>query len=252
MRITFALFLSFILLLGCESNKSSSEDDAKALLAEVLEVYNTDDFFKSTITFNTDELEYTLKRDGYISNFQLIRRVDTITYKATYNNGQRRYYINDSLQEESNHGNLFIDIKLEGFCYLFSLPREFDRNHVKLNMGEDVVIKKKNYHTLNVSFTRVSEDDPNDEFILYVEPETKYVKYYAEYYSLAPGDRKAFKVAHNFRTIEGILFADYFALTPTRDNFQTAQLNDLYELYNANDLDELESLIYENIEVTLH
>ena len=72
MRITFALFLSFILLLGCESNKSSSEDDAKALLAEVLEVYNTDDFFKSTITFNTDELEYTLKRDGYISNFQLI------------------------------------------------------------------------------------------------------------------------------------------------------------------------------------
>lgn len=252
MRIAIVLFLSFVLLLGCESKPSYSENDAKALLTEVIETYNSKDFFTSTITFKTDDLEYTLNRDGYVSNFQIIRKVDTLTFKATYNNGQRRYFINDRLQEESNHGNLFIDIKLEGFSYLFSLPREFDRNHVKVNQNEDVVIKKKNYHVLDITFTRLSEDDPNDQFILYIDPETKYVKYYAEYYSLSPGDRKIFKVAHNFRTIEGILFADYFALTPTREDFQTTELKDMHKLYDANNLDELPSSIYENIEVTLH
>ena len=237
-----------MILLGCDSKEIDREARAKTLMAMTLEEYKAEEFFRSTVTFNMGELEYKMVRDGVVADFEVTRQVDTLTYKAVYKNGYRAYLINDSIQPETSYSNLFIDIRLEGIMYFFTLPREFDRNYVHLKQLEDVIIKKKTYHAVHVSFTRVSEDDPEDELILYIDPDTKRIKYFAEFHQYTAAKRNVFKVAHNFRRIDSLLFADYYVLVPRKED-ENEKLEDLYKLYNANNMDELPSLIFENIEV---
>jgi len=254
MRKYFFSLLIGVSLLSCNQNNKgvkSQDTRAKEILLNSIKAYNSDSFYNSTIQFNTKDLEYKLYRKSNIADFEVVRKLDTVTYKATYNNGTRAYFVNNIEQEQTSAAMKFIDIKLEGLCYLFSIPHEFNQNHVQLKKLEDVIIKNKNYNVIHVSFTRISEEDPDDVFILYINPDTFYIDYLAEKYHFTAVNRPLFKVAHNFRTIEGITFVDYYVLDPKKEDRDT-DLEVIYKLYNANNLNELQSLIFENIQVEIN
>jgi len=241
---------SVIILMLVFSCKEKDTLTAKDILSESYKAYNSDAFFNSTIKFNIKDLEYPLHRKGHIQDFEVVRKVDTTTYKATYSNGSTSYIVNDKELPQTSMARLFIQIKLEGISYLFSIPHVFDQNAVIPKRLEDVTIKNKEYYAVDITFTRLDEEEPENEFILYINKENFLVDYYAQDYDLAaPVKRLEFRVAHNFRTIEGITLADYFVL---KSKSEDEKLSNLFKLYNDNDLEESEALKFENIEVELH
>lgn len=243
--IARTLIVAIILLLfSCNNEQSLSGED---LLNRAIEVSGGDSFFHSTISFDAQGMRYTMERDGNIANFTSERQVDTTYYKATYRNGYQQYFVNGVEQEESFSSRKFISSRLEGFLYLTSIPHVFNQTAVIVNRKEDVVIRNKTYQVLHITFTKLPEDDPGNEFYLYIDPVSGYVEFRAEKLDL-DGETNLLKKAYNPRIIEGIRFVDYKVFT-TRDT--TMLLSDYYKAYDIPNLIPIGDIEYTNIEVEL-
>ena len=241
------LFLIFITFYSC--NNDSNSLTAKQLLKKSISVYGGNNFNNSIIAYDVDVLHYEVFRKNNISNFTLTRQIDTTFFKATYENGTMEYFVNNNKQEIIPSTFTFLNLYLDGFVYLSSIPHVFNQNAVKLKKLEDVIIKDKKYLVIHVKFTKTTEDDPENEFILYIDPNTYYVDYYVERFNFSIKSGIYFKVAKNIRIIKDITFADYFVLTPKTKGII---LTEIYKLYNKNNLEELDPIEYTNITVELN
>ncbi len=239
---TMAGVTCLLFLISCDPKEQTLT--GKQLIDASIEAHGGKRFFDSTVQFRYEERDYTVAWKNRSPRFKAVRVLDTITYVGTYEGGLQRYYENDSLIEENMHIRRFIDSKLEGLCYLFSIPYVFDQNAVIAERGEDVVIKRKNYHTVHISFTE-TEDGPGDEFYLYINAETFLVDYYADKYSLT-GGRMLFKRAVNQRTVDGFVFSDFYMF---EDRSGQVALKDFYKGFNDLTLNDLNKLEFEDIRI---
>lgn len=244
-QLTFYILLLLILAMGCASD--AAHKDPKALLLKSIERSGGQYFLNSHITFNVKDLNYSIYRKEIINNFEVTREVDTTKYKATYKNGSEAYFINGIEQEETFYSKRFIEAKLAGFVYIFSIPFVFDHNSVILDQLEDVTIGKTNYHTLHVSFKPLL-DDPENEFYLYINTESFLVDFFTEKYDLT-GERILFRKAINRRQIDSIQIADQYILAPKRGD--STELKDIYKLYNNLTLEDLEKVELRNVKIKL-
>ena len=240
----YALLLIAVFILSCKEEMKTLA--AEEILSYSIESSGGEDFMNSSISFNIDDFNYQIIRQGNIQDFQVVRQVDTIQYKAIYKNGYSAYFINDINQEEIAHSRKFIETRLEGETYIFSIPHVFKQNATIVSKMEDVYIDQKKYYSLHITF-KVIEDDPEDEFYLYIDQETFLVDYYAYKFDLT-GNRRLFKKAINRKNIEGIAFTDYWAFSSPVDS---TALKDLYKLYNIKSLQGLAKIEYQNIAVKL-
>lgn len=238
--LIFTLFL-----LNCQG--PSAVGKGTKILQDCIETYGGAKFFNSKITFNIEDLYYSIERKDNLSNFVLTRQVDSIEYKATYQNGSTAYFINDSLQEETLYSRRFIEARLEGLVYLFSIPHIFDQNSVVAAQEENVTIGKKEYLTLHIWFRPLPED-PENEFYLYIDPETKHIDFFTEKFDLN-GESILFKKAINKRTIKGLLFSDYNVFRSVSED--SVSLDAVYKNYNNRSIEYLTDIVYENFEVEI-
>lgn len=241
MRLT----LLILLLLGFTACEKETPLTAKDILATSINKSGGEQFLYSQIKFHAADLDYYMERKGHIANFTVERKSDSITYKATYENGYTNYYINDSIQQETPLTRRFINSNLEGFLYFVSFPHVLKQNAVILNRNADIEINKKSHYVLHVSFTKV-EGEPDNEFYLYIDKETYLINYTAEKYANT-GNLPMFKRYYNSRMIEGIRFADYYSF---RSNEEGAALENLVEQFKSYNLKDLRNIEFTDIEVT--
>jgi len=117
---------------------------------------------------------------------------------------------------------------------------------------DDVKIDGNSYYTIHATFKEIEGLPINqDEFILYINPKTFLVDFYAQDYSLFLG-KAVFKKAINPRTVNGLRFADYHAYYVKSREIQDKTLEVHYKLYNENKLERLNDIILQNLEVKLH
>jgi len=229
---------------GCKN--SPKELSAEDILEKTIIAHGGDSYNNSIITFGLDDLQYKLLRNNTVRQSEITRHIDSTVYKATYKNGYTQHYINDIEQQETYFSKKFIDARLDGFSFIFSIPHSLKRNSIKLKKLEDVKIKNINYYVVKATEEIIDKNDIN-EFIIYVNPKTFLVEYTAQEYDLHL-NLKIFKRAHNTRTIENIVFSDYYLFKPHLD---TTKLENLYKYFNVNDLKELNHHTYKSINVTL-
>ena len=239
----------FIALLVFSCNDGVMEGpDANTILEKSINTSGASNFYNSTITFNVKELEYELYRKEHISKFTMTRRVDTILYKAVYNMGEFGYYVNGELQNQTSQAKVFFDTKLIGFVYTQSIPFVLDQNAIKVTRLKDAKIDGNTYFTVYAS-NKDPEMLPQDEFILYINPETYLVEFYTQKYSLFQ-NRQLFKKAVNPRLVNEVHFVDYQVFYEKKDS-QTP-LEEFYNLYNDEKLSRQDDIILENINVALN
>lgn len=242
-KLTLCLALA-TLLVSCNSEPEITGQD---ILDRAIEVSGGEQFFHSTISFDASGMHYTMERDGHLSNFTAERQVDTTYYKATYRNGYQQYFVNGVEQEESFSSRKFISSRIDGFLYLMSIPHVFDQTAVIVERMEDVLIRRKTYQVIHITFTKLPEDDPGNEFYLYIDPETGFVEFSAEKFDL-DGETNLLRKAFNPRTINGIRIVDYKMFTTSDTSMQLA---DYYKAYDIPNLTPLPDLTFTNVEVEL-
>lgn len=218
---------------------------AEQILSKSIEATGGKKFYNSTIRFEADNLHYTLERKNHITNFTAERLKENDSMKAVYNNGQISYYLNGVYQEPGTYSQRILNTKVDGFVYAFSLPFVLDQNAVRLSRDPDVTIRRQNYHVLHATFAK-TEDGHDDEFYLYIHPETFLVEFYAMRYYYA-GGKNLFRRLYNSRMVDGLRFADYYSFTATESDIP---LGDLYKYYSVPQLREVQHVQYTNIEVT--
>ena len=237
--------LGFILLiLSCAKNEKTVT--AKDILVNTIDASGGDYFNNSTVSFNMADLDYKLFRKDNIAEFEVTRQLDTLNYKAVYKNGYSAYFVNDSLQEENYYSRKFIESKLEGLTYIFSIPFNLNQNATQLTRLEDVIIDDKLHYALHVTFTEI-EGQPSDEFILYINQATNLMDYYIQIFHLT-GGTPLFKKAINRRSVNSIQFSDFWAFKID----DTSNLKSAYKNYNRRNLKAHKKIEFENINVVLN
>lgn len=238
------ILIALISFVGC--NKPTPQKNAKEILSETIHAHGDSIFHHSLTSYKIDDLEYEIFRNGNISNFRLTRKRDTATYVTTYKNGYLQYFIDDEEQAEGTYAKRVLNFRLEGFIYTSSLPFVLDQNAVILSRLDDVTIRKKNYLVLHATFTKI-EDQPENEFYLYIDPETHLVAFSAENYEYS-GQVDIFKRYFNTRTIKGIVFSDYYSFKAPKEDIP---IFELYKLYDIAVLKDYQTIQYQNISVEL-
>lgn len=245
------MYRSYLLLLVLLYSVLSCSDKKKditteELFSKVLIQYGNDYFKNSKIHFWVNDLEYEMNHNDNIIFNSVTRVVDTIHYKATYTNGFIEYYINNQKLEDDQYLRKVLDLKLDAFLFLTSIPHTLTTNDVTLTKLEDTNIRKEIYYTL---YAKILQEAPDiyDEFYLYINKETFQIEYQAEKHTLS-GARPVFKRYYNHRTIDGINFSDYYTFGILRDTFSLDKMHILYEYAN---LKEIDNTVLDSINVTL-
>lgn len=249
MKLRLLTLSLIILIFSCKKESQSTNSNSKAgekLLLKAIQHSGEDVFNNSKIKFQIKDLDYTIYRHNNVVDYTLLRAHKGINYKGTYNNGLLQYFINDTLQPTSAHSKRFLESRLEGFINQFSVPHLFNHNSVHINKEDNVIIDGIDYYTLNITFTRLNETDPEDGFVIYINPETYYVDYYVEKQSIT-GEVVRFRKAINTRVINGLKISDFIVYS-SKD--REIPLTNVYKQYLEEKLVAYDTTRYNNITVT--
>ena len=244
MQPRFLLYLFTILLIN-SCVDSQQELDAQTLLDKSIDASGGEDFYNSVSTFVVNQFNYTVKRNGTDQHLIVTSEARNTRYRAEFNKGQRTYYVNDSLVSNTGLNTRFIDVNLEGFIYLLSVPHLLKTNASIYERMPDVVIQKKSYYTVKVSFT-VVEGLPQNEFYLYIDPETFLVDFFAANYDLAKGTNNFYRIV-NRQEVNGLSYFDYYSFTAESEDIT---LESLYKSFNALTIREINYVQLKDIQVS--
>lgn len=241
----FTLLFVVVLLSACQERPI--KPSGPEILKESIRAAGGPSFFNSSIQFNVGDLFYDLYRKEHISKFTVDRETANFKTRATYDNGYVEYFVDGVKQESGTYSQRILDAKFDGFIYTFSLPHVLDQNAVIVERLEDVTIRKKNYYVLHISYTQV-EGGHDDQFYLYIDPDTFFIEFYALRYYLSGGEN-LFRRNINGRMINGLRFNDYYSFAPKNDSIP---LEALHKYYEAADLREVEKIELTNVTVEFH
>lgn len=133
---------------------------------------------------------------------------------------------------------------LNSVIYFATLPYKLKDASVNLYVAGTTTIKGKAYDVLKVNFDQEGGGvDFNDNFLYWINQETKRIDYLAYDYKTNKGGVR-FRSAYNPRTVEGVLFQDYI-------NFKAplgTTLMNLPEMYEKGGLEELSRIETEDVE----
>lgn len=249
-KYIFTLLFAFIpIIVSCNKGKTiHKKSTPENTLKLIQSTYGINNFYNSNATFNIDnELYYTLKRQNNRSYFAISRKTDNKSYKGTYADGHIEYYINDTLQDNATYNRLFLDVKLDAFAHTAGIPSTLNTNDLIIKEYSPVDIRKRTYNVLYIT-TKAIPDIPVDEYYLYYDPDTYLIHYIALNHKLTNPYRSVFRKLVNHREINSIIFADYYSFVAKDDN---TPLEILYKEFNAVNLDQVGTVIYQDIEVQL-
>ena len=235
-RSIILLLISLLCLVSCSEQKP--ELTASEILQRSIDSYGGPQFFNSTITFKVDDLDYKLIRQDHLTDFTVSREKDGYELVGRYRNGFQEYIVDGKVQEEGNYSRRILNSKLDGFVYTQSFPHVLQQNGIDLQRLADVTIRKQRFLTIQ-AITKPLEDVEQDEVILYVHPETYEIHYVAEQLQVN-GGYLVFRRCVNFRSVNGILFSDYYSFASSSDTITLKGMYKGYELAYLREMNKTE------------
>lgn len=248
---TISLFiLSFIFISSCRNEKNTPAESGFTIISQLIKKQDQNAIYNnSTIKFTVDDLMYSLKRKNYEYNYELERIVDTSTYRMESKNGNiHKYYINGAEQKNNVYTKNFVQSKLNGFIFLYSVPFSINTNDVLPIICEDVLIQDQKYRCLNITFKTPEDIQNSNQILLYINKKTNQIDYVAEKFE-ETGNRLLFRKLYNKRYINGLLFYDYYVF---EDPTKSLKIDELYIGYEEYNLKDIYNIQLKDISVTVH
>lgn len=247
--ILIFLFASIQMFLSCKQPKRQIvPTNPLKKLHKLQTKYGIDNFYNSFTTFNINqELTYSVERRNNISNYIIHRETNNKSYKGTYENGHIEYFVNDTLQDDSSYNRLFLDVKLDAFIHTIGIPSTLNTNDLIIKEKNPVIIRNKLYDVLYIT-TKQDKKIAKDEYYIYYDTNSYLIRYIALNHSLTNPYRPVFRKMINHREINSVIFSDFYSFVPKSDN---TPIENLYTEFNNVNLKQVETIIFQNIKVTL-
>ncbi len=238
----YLLILCLIGLVGCET----TEQDARQIVADAIQVHGGKQLQNSLIEFDFRNRHYIVERNGGFFRYQRIYKDSASTITDILDNDGFTRRIDSRIQKLSPEDSTAFANSLNSVIYFALLPMPLKDPAVKLHKLSYGKINGELYYKIAVTFSRNGGgQDYKDEFVYWFHKSRKTMDFLAYRFHVNGGGVR-FREAFHPRVVKGLRFADYRNYKPIRDDA------DLYSLDNAfetNQLQKVSEIIMENIRV---
>lgn len=214
---------------------------------------------QSVEVYGWNQKQYTLAFDFRDYQYQLIRKPSFYSYQRSKNekegrirdvmsskNSLKRYVDDQPISLEDSLVKVYTN-SLNSVLYFFQLPKPLLDPAVLASYIGRTRIHNTDYWILKVTFKEVGGgEDYQDEYRYWIDVNTHQIKYLAYNY-LTDGGGTRFRIAKNFRRLEGFLFQDYTNLKPQA---KFVPLDSLPNLYLQGKLEVVSQIENQNIQVS--
>jgi hypothetical protein len=228
-----------------QGSKSGSEMYPKAeqLLQETFKAHGGELYHTASYSFHFRDKRYAFAHDhgGYVYSVSHNEKGNAILDELK--NGRFSRKINGSLTELTGKEISKYTEALNSVIYFATLPYKLKDKAVNKTYRGQTTIKGKNYDILEITFDQEGGGkDHDDEFMYWIDTDTKYIHYLAYRYSTSGGGVR-FRSGYNPRTVSGIRFQDFI-------NYEApvgTPLDSLPRLYEKGALKELSIIETANV-----
>ena len=242
--MTKNIFIGLVLL--TLSWSCNQEKTAEQIVQSTIQTYGGEAVYSSKVAFDFRDKHYSAEyKDGL---FQLERNFEGTLgmIRDVLNNDGFVRTIGDSAVALDEEWTGRYSRSVNSVVYFFRIPFVLTDAAVKLKRLPDGVIKGKTYYKIETTFGEEGGgDDFDDRFIYWINTENYNIDYFGYSYS-TDGGGKRFREAINWRTINGLLVADFI-------NYEPKDLTvplDEYDVYFAEDgMKELSRIENKNITI---
>ena len=248
-RIGFFVLATLFVISCREVTLNDDKDIAKSIIDDSVLSSGGALFENSKVEFTFRDKTYEGERRG--GKYKLIRKfTDSLgTIVDTYTNEGFSRTIDAENVVVADTMIAKYEESINSVFYFAQLPYKLgDAAVIKKDLGLKE-IKGKQYHKISVTFNEEGGgQDFDDNFIYWIDTETKFIDYLAYNYATSGGGTR-FRSMYNERIIEGMRFVDAINMKPKVKG--SVKLEEIDDVYEAGDLVELSRIILEDVEVSL-
>ncbi|TFG77764.1 MAG: hypothetical protein E4H26_03120 [Flavobacteriales bacterium] len=216
---------------------------AEQLLMETLKAHGGDLYDTASYTFEFRGKQYSFSHNnaGYL--YSVSHEDHDKIVLDVLKNGTFSRKIDGKLTEMTKKDISKYTEALNGVIYFATLPYKLKDKAVNKSYKGRTIIKGRTYDILEITFDQEGGGkDHNDEFMYWINSETKHIDYLAYRYFTSGGGVR-FRSGYNPRTVAGIRFQDYINLeAPVR-----TPLDSLPKLFEEGKLKALSKIETENV-----
>jgi hypothetical protein len=250
------LFLCFVIAtISCQNKTTPKESDrqvdenlesqpkAEQLFLETLRAHGGDLYLTASYSFQFRDKQYAFvhDHDSYLYSVSHIDNGQVILDELK--NGTFSRKINGAATELTQKEISKYTEALNSVIYFATLPYKLRDKAVNKTYGGETTIKGKNYDILEITFDQKGGGkDHDDEFMYWIDRDTKHIHYLAYRYSSSGGGVR-FRSAYHPRVVSGIRFQDFI-------NYEApvgTPLDSLPRLYETGKLKELSKIETANV-----
>jgi hypothetical protein len=246
-----------LLCFSCNDAKQNSQQaqqtekiTASSLINQSIEAAGLHRLANSDIAFTFRDVRYSASRsNGQFSLLRRFKKGNELVVDSLTNDGFTRH-LNAELVHVPDSMVAKYAASVNSVHYFSVLPYGLNDPAVKHTILDEVFIKNKSYHTVQVTFDQVGGgEDFEDVFVYWINKASKTVDYLAYSYEESDGRGIRFREAYNTRTIKGVQFVDYNNYKP-RTTFKT--LTNLPVLFENERLELVSKIELDSIAVVLN
>ena len=250
MKKVSLFILATLFVISCrEAVVKEDTDIAKSIIDDSILSSGGTLFENSKVEFTFRDKRYEGERRG--GKFKLMRKfTDTIgAIVDTYTNEGFSRTIDNVNIAVADTMILKYEESINSVFYFAQLPYKLgDAAVIKKDLGLKE-IKGKQYHKISVTFNEEGGgQDFDDNFIYWINTETKFIEYLAYNYATSGGGTR-FRLMYNERIVEGMRFVDAINMKPKVKG--SVKLEEIDDVYEAGELVELSRIILEEVAVSL-
>jgi hypothetical protein len=243
----YVLVYAFSLVLFNCNEKQRKIVTADDIIKKSIEISGGNKIGTSVIEFDFRDAHYKAGRDDRKYEFIRFSKDSVNSIVDVLNNSGFKRTINDSLVTVADSMATKYSASVNSVHYFSVLPYGLDGKAVHKRYLNEIEIKGKPYHKIEVTFSQDGGgEDFEDVFIYWIHTETNKVDYLAYSYMEDDGKGLRFREAYNERYISGIRFVDYNNYKPKEKD---VNLEDLDQMFIENKLELLSKIELENVTV---
>ena len=238
------LLLILFFVISCKPEKTKLT--SQKIIDNSIQFSNLNKVEKATVSFGFRKNSYSAERNN--GNFKLTKIVknDSLVIKDVLSNNSFQRFANDSLVTLSKKKEDSYRNSVNSVHYFSVLPLGLNDKAVHKKLLEPVIIKGKEYHKIQVTFSENGGgDDFDDVFIYWFDKDNFQLDYLAYKYNTNGGGIR-FRDVKKENFVNGIRFVDYNNYKPLNKNIDFYTID---KLYKEGKLKKVSEIVLNNIEI---
>ncbi|MFC3810975.1 DUF6503 family protein [Lacihabitans lacunae] len=206
-----AIFINkLFFLLALSASIISCKPTAESIVEETITAHGGQKYEQCDIEFDFRDMHYRIQKNGGDYTYTRTQKDSTgnVIMDVVNNAGFERLINNEKTTVADTMAAKYMN-SVNSVAYFFLLPKPLQDPAVNKTLLGESTIKGQTYHKIKVTFSKENGGkDFNDEFLYWINKETKFVDYLAYSYETNGGGVR-FREAFNPQTQNGIRYVDY-------------------------------------------